>query len=189
MMKRFLALAALALLLAAPAHAQGPKGGLGFHTANSPFLHLPLTSLDSEASPTVGGRHWFNSNVGVDAGIGYSQLKVDPNTSTWTGFTFDLGVPISVKKVNDKVNLILRPGFQWGSLEDESGTPTVKWTGMMFSGEFEVEWMVVDNLSVSAAHGFGYSRIEDDGSPKTEITSFRTTGSSFTNLGFHVYLW
>ncbi len=189
MLKRILAFASLALLLAAPASAQGTKGGLGFRTGTSPFMNLPITPLSVEASPTIGGRHWLNPKVGVDFGVGYNQLKIDPGSATWTGFSFDLGLPISIKQVNDKVNFIFRPGMQWGSLDDESGTPTVKWSAMAFSGELEVEWMVTDNLSVSAAHGVAYNKIEDDGSPKTEITSFRTIGSSFANLGFHVYLW
>ena len=191
MMKRFLALAALALLLAAPAHAQGPKGGFGFRTTTTPFMNLPIVSsfLVFEAPPTVGIRHWVNPNVGVDFGIGYNNLKLEPGPTTYTGFTFDLGVPLSVKAVNDKVNLIFRPGFQWGSVEDESGTPTVKWTGMAISGELEVEWMVADNLSISASQGIAYNTVTDDGSPKVEVTSFRTTGSNFMNLGFHVYLW
>ena len=188
-MKRLLAFASLALLLAVPAQAQDPKGGLGFRTGSSPFANLPLAPLDVVASPTIGGRHWFNPQVGVDAGLGYSQVTVDPGDSKWTGFTFDLGLPISLKKLGDNVNFILRPGFQWGSLEDDSGVPAIKWTGMAFSGELEVEWMVTDNLSVSAAHGISYNKVEDDGSPATEVTTFRTTGGNFMNLGFHVYLW
>jgi len=188
-MKRLLAPAVLALLLTAPAHAEGTMGGLGFRTGTSPFMNLPITPLQVEASPTIGGRHWLNPKVGLDFGLGYNQLKVDPGSSTWTGFSFDVGLPISIKKVNDKVNFIFRPGFQWGSLEDESGTPTVKWSATAISGELEVEWMVADNLSISAAHGISYNSVSDDGTPKTEVTSFRTTGSNFMNLGFHVYLW
>ena len=191
-MKRFLAVAALALLVAVPAHAQDTKGGLGFRTGVSPFMGLPLAPFDVTASPVIGGRHWLNPKLGVDFGLGYNQMEIDfgaPTTDKWTGFSFDLGLPISVKKLNDNVNFIFRPGFTWGSLEDQSGTPTVKWTGMAFTGELEVEWMVADNLSISAAHGISYNTVSDDDSPKTEITSFRTTGNNFMNLGFHVYLW
>jgi len=161
-------------------------GGIGFR---APITPLSFALVEPQAAPTIGVRHWFNGMIGFDLAAGYYQAEIKPLPEKFTGYTVEAGLPITLKRPSEKVNLILRPGFQWGSLEDESGTPTIKWTGMTVSGEFEVEWMVADNLSVSAAHGFGYTRIEDDGSPKTEITTFRTTGSSFTNLGFHIYLW
>ena len=189
MLKRMLAFASLVLLLAAPANAQGPKGGIGFHAGGSPFNGL--FGVDVEPSPTIGLRHWLNSQVAVDFGLGYSQLKIEPSPQTLTGFSFALGVPISLKKVSDKVNFILRPGFQWSSLEDDDSTfpPAVTVTTIAIMGELEVEWMVAENLSISAAHGIAYRKLEDDFTPKTTYTSFGTTGSNFTNLGFHVYLW
>ncbi len=191
-MKKFLfAAAALSLLLVIPAPdaTAAPMGGLGFRTAGSPFSALPISPV--QTSPTIGFRHWMNDQVGFDFGLGYNQFKIEPSPETWTGFAFDVGLPISIKKVNDRVNFIFRPGFQWSSLEDEdtSFPATVKWTTIAVSGELEVEWMVTDNLSVSASQGLAYHKLEDDGSPKTTVTSFGTTGSNFTQLGFHVYLW
>jgi hypothetical protein len=127
--------------------------------------------------------------MGVDFGVGYTSLTIDPGSSEWTGFVFDLGVPISVKKIGENVNFIFRPGFQYSTIEDNSGTPSVKWTGTSFLGELEVEWMVTERLSVSAAQGIAYSTLSDDGTPKTELSAFGTTGTTFANLGFHVYLW
>jgi len=193
--KRFSAVALLALLLAVPAHAEGPMGGLGFRSGSSPFSTLNNLAFlyPVELSPTVGGRHWINDQVGLDLGVGYNQFEIDAGPRKWTGFVFDIGLPISLKRVSDNVNFIFRPGFQWSSLEDkdESVIPTAKLTltTIAVSGELEVEWMVTDNLSVSASHGVAYHKLEDDFSPKTTITSFGTIGNTFSNLGFHVYLW
>ena len=190
-MKRLFAVASLALLLAVPAHAaEGQMGGPGFRLVPSPFSPL-VTSVISpvEATPTLGIRHWMNAKMGVDFALGYTNLNIDPGTTSFSGFVFDVGLPLSVKKVGENVNFIFRPGFRYSTIEDESGTPSVKWTGTQFLGELEVEWMVTERLSVSAAHGIAYSALSDDGTPKTELTSFGTTGTTFANLGFHVYLW
>jgi len=188
--KRFSAVALLALLLAVPAHAEGPMGGLGFRSGPSPFSGLNNVAFlyPVEISPTVGGRQWFNDQVGLDLGLGYNQFEIESQRK-WTGFVFDIGLPITLKRVSDNVNFILRPGFQWSSLEDKDSTGKLTLTTIAVSGELEVEWMVTDNLSVSASHGVAYHKLEDDFSPKTTITSFGTIGNTFSNLGFHVYLW
>ncbi len=191
-MKKFLfTAAAISMLFMAPAAdaAGETMGGLGFRTGTSPFAAIPIAPV--QTSPTIGGRHWFNDQVGVDFGVGYNQFKIEPSPETWTGFAFDVGVPITLKRVNDKVNLIFRPGFQWSSLEDDDSTfpPAIKYTTLGVSGELEVEWMIADHLTVSASHGLAYHKLEDDGTPKTTFTSIGTVGSNFTQLGFHVYLW
>ena len=190
MKKLVLAAAMLALLAAAPVWAQGPMGGLGFRTGSG-FPAIPATPVDP--SPTIGVRHWVNSQVGLDLGVGFNQVKLEPGPRTFTGYVFDIGLPFALKAASDKVNLILRPGFQWGSMEDkdEEFVPasTVKFTSMAVSGEVEVEWMVADKLSLSASHGISWHKLEDDGSPKSTITSLGTFGNNFTTLGFHVYLW
>lgn len=190
-MKRLYAVASLALLLAAPAiAAEGQMGGPGFRLVPSPFSPLVTAVISPvEATPTIGLRHWMNPKVGVDFALGYTNLNIDPGSTQFSGFVFDVGLPLSVKKVSESVNFIFRPGLRYSTIEDESGTPSVKWTGMQFLGELEVEWMVTERLSVSAAHGIAYNTLSDDGDPKTELTSFGTTGSTFSNLGFHVYLW
>ncbi len=201
-MKKLIVLAAAATMLFGAFSAQaaeGMKGGLGFHVGESATSGIlgfinPLAPNASAASPTLGGRQWFNDAMGVDFGLGYNSFKAEQGTQTetWTGFSFDIGLPIVLKKF-DKVNFILRPGFQWGSLEDKDETvfptATTKYTMTGFSGTFEAEWMVADNLSISASHGLAWASLEDDGTPKVKFTSMGTTGNNFTQLGFNLYLW
>ena len=192
-MKRLITTIATMMLLlgAASVHAGAfpMTGGPGFRSLVTPVDVVPIGPT---ATPSLGLRQWFNDQVAVDIGLGYSQFKIEPQPEKWTGFVVDVGLPLSVKRVNDKVNFILRPGFQWSSLEDKDETNAnnnVKWTTIGVTGELEVEWMLAENLSVSAAHGVGYFRLEDDGNPKTTITSVGTSANNFTQLGFHVYLW
>lgn len=175
------------------------KGGLGFHVAPSPFASLisfinPLAPEVSATSPTVGGRQWFNAQIGLDLGLGYTtfEAKQGTNKETWTGVSFDIGLPIVLKKF-DKVNFILRPSFQYGTLEDKDETifptSTTKYTMTGVTGSLEAEWMMAENVSLSAAHGISYGSLHDDGTPETKFTTFGTTGSNFTQLGFTIYLW
>ena len=201
-MKKLIILAAATMLfgaVSAQAAETAMKGGLGFHVAPSPFANLisfinPLAPQVSSTAPTVGGRQWFNGQVGVDLGLGYTSFKADQGTQkeTWTGVSFDVGLPLVIKKF-DKVNFIFRPGFQYGTLEDKDETlvpsQTTKYTMTGFSGTLEAEWFVADNLSLSAAHGIAYSSLHDDATPETKFTSIGTTGTNFTQLGFTIYLW
>ena len=197
-MKKLIILAAAATMMFGAVSAQAAddmKGGLGFHVGGSPFgTILTFVTPGTQAAPTLGGRQWFTSNIGVDLGVGFNSFKAEQGTQTetWTGIGFDIGLPIVVKKF-DRVNFIFRPGFQYGTLEDkdESVIPTVttKFTMTGFSGELEAEWMVADNVSISAAHGIAYNTMKDDGTPEIKFTSIGTTGSNFTQLGFTIYLW
>jgi hypothetical protein len=201
-LKKLMILAAAAMMLTGAMSAQageGMKGGLGFHVGDSPMSGIvafinPIAPNASNATATVGGRQWFNSQVGFDLGLGYNSFKAEQGTQTetWTGVSFDLGLPIVVKKF-DKVNFIFRPGFQYGTLEDKDEsvvpTTTVKYTMTGFSGTLEAEWMVADNVSISAAHGLAWASMKDDGTPELKFTSIGTTGSNFTQLGFNIYLW
>ena len=198
-MKKIVILAAAVTMLTGAFSAQaaeGMKGGLGFHVGDSPTSNVLgfILPFSPKPSPTVGGRQWFNEQVGVDFGVGYNSFKAEqgPQSETWTGFSFDVGLPIVLKKF-DKVNFIFRPGFQWGSIEDKdetvSPTATVKYTSTSVSGTFEAEWMVADNLSVSASHGIAWASLKDDGTPELKFTSIGTTGNNFTQLGFNIYLW
>lgn len=191
-MKKILAMASLLTVLAASAHAQDPMGGLGFRSGGS--------SGGFDPTPTVGIRQWFSSQIGVDAAIGFASQNIEDNgtkVQEGTGFAFDLGLPISLKSW-EKVNFIFRPGFVYQSATVKDPTdPTPpnedKITVLAVSGELEVEWMIAEKVSISAAHGIAYSSltIEDNASPVNEIkqTGFSTTGGNFTQLGFHVYLW
>lgn len=187
-----LAAAALPASAASAPADNGPKdamGGIGFR---APITPLSFALVEPQAAPTIGFRQWFNKRFGLDAAVGYYQAEIKPLPEKFTGYTVDLGLPITIKRPSERVNLILRPGFQWGQLEDVDETPppiTIDWDLLGTTLDLEVEWMVADKLSISASHGIGYFRLRDNGSPKTSRTYAGTTGSNFTELGFHVYLW
>lgn len=174
--KTFISAAALLLVMgAASAHAEGMKGGLGFHNSDAP----------------VGFRHWVSEKMAVDLGIGFSSA--DAGDESLTGFTIDAGLPISLKKW-DKVNFMLRPGIQYNTEDvfyDNGVDPISKEKVNTFgvSGEFEVEVELAENFTVSAAHGLGFSSQKLDVSGAESVTGFSTTGNNFTTIGFHVYLW
>ena len=174
--KTFISAAALMLVMgAASAHAEGVKGGLGFHNTEAP----------------IGIRHWVSEKMAVDLGIGFSSA--DAGSETLTGFTIDAGLPISMKKW-DKVNFILRPGIIYNTEDvfyDDGINPPSKEKFNTFgvSGEFEVEVELAENFTVSAAHGIGFSSSKLDISGAESVTGFSTTGNNFTTIGFHVYLW
>lgn len=196
---------ATALLLVAAASAQaaeGTMGGIGFRSLDGPSNTLTAAPVTFSVSPALGIRHWFSPKAGVDLAVGFTTLSLElspPTTKTdeGTGFVFDVGIPWAVKKW-EKVNFIFRPGFTYGTAEAKDKTalaPPDKFTSTLLSvsGELEVEWMVTDHVSISAAHGIAYRDVElkDNSSPenKAKITGWDTTGNNFTQLGFHVYLW
>ncbi len=195
-MKKILTLSSLLLTVAVAAHAQDPMGGLGFRSGPT----VSTATLGFSASPTIGVRQWFTGQFGGDLAVGFASITAENNgikTDEGTGFAFDLGLPISLKSW-DKVNFIFRPGFTFVSatLKDKtSPTPPneLKGTGLSVSGELEVEWMLADKVSISAAHGIAYNslKLEDNDSPAGELklNGFNSTGENFTQLGFHVYLW
>ena len=197
-LKKLITIASVATMLvgAASTHAaEGPEGGLGFRSRAIPVAALASAPFD--AVPSLGGRHWLNDQFGIDLGLGFNQSKYKEPApeQSFTAFSIDVGVPISLKKVSDKVNFIFRPGFQWSSIEDKldatalSPESTIKTTGFAVSGELEVEFMVTEYLSVSASHGIHYFQAENDLNPKEKFTSFGSEEGNFTQLGFHVYLW
>jgi hypothetical protein len=195
-LKKIVTIAGALLTLAGAAFAQDPMGGLGFRSGQA----LDTGPVGLSASPTVGVRQWFSPKMGVDAAIGFTTFSLESNGTTTdegTGFSVDIGVPFSLKSW-EKVNFIFRPGFIWANatLKDKTvPTPPNELTASAFavSGEFEVEWMLAEKVSISAAHGIAYSnaKVEDNDSPVNEakLSGFNTIGASFTQVGFHVYLW
>lgn len=170
-------------------------GGLGFHVGSSPFAGIPISPGPS-ATPTLGIRQWFSKVAGVDLGFGFNIFDSIQGTQkeTWTGFAFDAGLPL-VAKEWQRVNFIVRPGVQFGRLRDEDKTVpptlTTNWKFVGVTGEFEVEWMVADKVSLSASQGLSWRTLKSEAAtaPEQKFTSVGTTGSNFTELGFHVYLW
>jgi len=199
-LKRTTLMAAMLLgtaTMATTAHAQAvpaaaPKTAMGVIGFRAPVTPLSFALVEPQAAPTIGIRYWFNHAIGFDAAAGYYQAEIKPLPEKFTGYTVDVGLPITINRPSERVNFIFRPGFQWGQLEDVDETPppvTIDWQLLGATAELEVEWMVADKLSISASHGAGYFRLRDNGDPKTSRTFAGTLGSNFTQLGFHVYLW
>jgi len=195
---RFATLGALLVLVASSANtaraADETMGGLGFHVSGSPFAGINLSSAPT-ATPTLGLRQWFSPKAGLDLGVGYNVFNSTQGSQkeTLTGYALAAGLPLVLKEW-DHVNFILRPGVQYAKLKDEDKTLTpttsTEWSTLTVSGDLEVEWMVANKVSLSAAQGIGWSSLQEDSSPGTQkFTSFGATGSNFTQLGFHVYLW
>lgn len=192
-----LVFACLLMIVAASAHAEGTMGGFGFRSGAG----LNTGPVGITASPTIGIRHWFTSQMAGDVAVGFVTASLEQGgtkTDEASGFAFDLGLPISMKSW-DKVNVIFRPGFAFESATTKDKTsPTppneLKATVYAVTGELEVEYMVADKLSISAAHGVAYSsaKFETNDSPASvdaKLNAFSTIGNNFTTLGFHVYLW
>lgn len=194
-MKKMLVPVCLFMLVAGSAHAQtDPMGGIGFRSSS-----LGTGPLGVTLTPTLGIRQWFTGQIGGDIGVGFLSVSDEldgTTTDETTGFAFDVGLPISLRSW-DRVNFIIRPGFAYGTTtaEDQSLTPPfeVKATVYSVSGELEVEWMLADRVSISAATGIAYNSLKleiTDTPPVTfERKGFGTIGTNFTQLGFHVYLW
>jgi hypothetical protein len=190
------AAAVIVLLWSASARAADENsGGLGFHVGSSPFSGI-LISAGPTATPTLGLRQWFSKVAGVDLGVGFNIFESVQGTQkeTWTGFALDAGLPLVVKEW-EHANFIFRPGVEFGRLRDEDKTvpPSVvtNWKTVGATAEFEVEWMVASKVSLSASQGFAWRTLKSEAAtaPEQKFTSFGTTGSNFTELGFHVYLW
>jgi hypothetical protein len=152
---------------------QAASAALGFHTTAAP----------------LGFRWWVGSRkVGVDVGFGYTStasLLFDNETlATWT---FDGGIPLTVRSWHP-VHLLLRPGilYQREQVEKPGATfDTEDVTLVDVSVEFEAEVFLADRFSVSAAHGVSLHTLDRPGSGS--ISTFSTTGSNVTSIGFHLY--
>jgi len=145
----------------------------------------------------VGIRWWFsNRMVAVDLGFGFDSepAGIDPNESE-KSFALEAGVPLVAHSFG-RAHALFRPGVLYQSqqigFDADPGTPGVQFdtdnqTTLDVMLECEAEVFLVDNISVSAAHGIGFTRF-DPGSGADSQTSFGTRGNNFTTIGFHVYL-
>ena len=159
-----------------PGSASHHSIGLGFHNVEAP----------------VGIRWWLSGQkIGIDLGLGFSKTPAesDPDESV-TGFGFDAGVPIVIHSW-DRAHVLLRPGLLYTSQEVGTGAgptfDTFTPTTMSVQLEVEGELFLVDNISVSAAHGIAFSSFDPDLPGTDSQTSFGTTGNNFTTIGFHMY--
>lgn len=160
-------------------------GGLGFRSSEAP----------------IGIRWWFNKQVALDAGVGFTSEKLnftdingDPADESFSSFSVDVGVPFALKTW-DKVHFLLRPGMTYTSTDDinlffdTDGEFKEKRNTFSVTGEFELEVFLAKNASLSASHGVGFASTKLDIADQEADTIFGTFGSNFTTLGFHVYLW
>ncbi len=158
--------------------AQHRNGGLGFHDLDAP----------------LGGRWWFGGEkVGLDFGVGF-QSDPAPSYSNEHLKTLALaaGIPLVLKSWR-QVHVLFRPGFFYESRQVQAASPpdpfdTESQKTIRLTGEIEAEAFLLDNFSVSASHGIGWSQF-DPGFGDDKETSFGTLGKGFTEVGFHVYLF
>ena len=177
-MKRWIGLLVLGLTVSAgSAFAQAPghpRGALGFHDVAAP----------------LGLRWWVSDKLGFDVGLGFGSDESVALDENFSHFDLDLGLPVMLKSW-DRVHFMVRPGIGYHSEEvvTDLGPPLVKDndTALTLRGELEVEVFLVDNVSVSAAHGLEI--VNTDPAVGGSSTDFSTTGANFTNIGFHVYLF
>lgn len=165
----------------AQAH-DGRTFSLGFHSVEAP----------------VGIRYWLSGQkVGLDLGLGFASepAGIDPNEKE-NRYGFEFGLPLVVRSW-DRAHALIRPGILYQSeqigFDADPGTPGLQYdtdsqttTDFMLEGEAEI--FIVDDVSVSAAHGIRFRRF-DPGFGADSESSFGTTGSNFTTIGFHVYLF
>lgn len=153
------------------------NGGLGFHSIDAP----------------LGVRYWFmDQKLGVDFGLGFGSTPAPSYDEDLSHWTIELGVPFVVKSW-EKVHVLLRPGFVYGSEEVEMSDPpepfaTDDETTLALTAELEAEVFIVDNFSVSASHGIGYFKVSPAGGGDSD-SSWSTFGADFSHIGFHYYFF
>ena len=158
--------------------AEHRSGGLGFHDVDAP----------------IGGRWWFSGQkVAVDLGIGFQSSPAPSyDDEHLKDFAFAAGIPIRLKSW-DRVHFLFRPGFFYQTSQVQATTPpaafdTESQKTTRITAELEAEAFLLENFSVSASHGFGWSQFDPAFGGDKE-TSYGTLGNQFTNIGFHVYLF
>lgn len=150
--------------------------GLGFHNVDAP----------------IGLRWWLSGQkIGLDFGLGYRSTPAPSYSGeSLTGWTLEAGVPIVIHSWS-RAHVIFRPGMLYDSQQFEATDPpapfdTQDGTTFVVTAEIEGEVFLVDNVSVSASHGIGFSNYDPPGAGDSS-TSFSTFGNNFTNIGFHLY--
>ena len=165
---------------AAEEPAEHRDGSLGFHDVDAP----------------LGVRWWFSGQkVGLDLGAGFQSNSAGPvgypNDHLKT-FAVAAGVPLTLKSWR-QVHFLFRPGIFYQNEQVRASVPpepfaTENQKTIRVTGELEAEAFLLDNFSVSASHGIGWSQF-DPGFGADKETSFGTLGRGFTSVGFHLYLF
>ncbi len=153
------------------------SGGIGFHQTQAP----------------LGVRWWLaDQKAAVDIGVGFgSEPSFYFPGEHLKSFSFAAGFPVCLQSWS-KVHVLIRPGVLYQTQQVElTLTPpfdTESEKTLLISGEIEAEAFLLENFSVSASTGVAYESFDPGfGDPKEK--SFRTVGGSFTNVGFHVYMF
>jgi len=147
------------------AHDTTKRFGLGFVSSSSP----------------IGFRYWFGPKLGLDVGFGISVD--DQGSESFTDWSFSAGLPISLLKVGDRVNLHLLPWVQYTSVDLGTDTESV----FDVVGALEMEVFVTNDFSLSASQGVDI-QMTSPPSPADSETDISTFGTSLTEFGFHYYL-
>jgi hypothetical protein len=167
--------------LGAESYAEHKAFGPGFHSVEAP----------------IGFRYWLSAQkLAVDLGFGFDSQPagIDP-TEKEKAYALELGVPI-VCHSWERAHALIRPGILYQSqqigFDADPGpgfqfdTDNEKTLDLLLEGEAEV--FLVENVSVSAAHGFRYRRFTPAFGGDSE-SSFGTRGNNFTTIGFHIYMY
>ncbi|MFO7445846.1 MAG: hypothetical protein R6W90_05735 [Ignavibacteriaceae bacterium] len=165
MKKMFMLIVTALLLTPSITSAQDTKFGLGWYSLSAP----------------VGGRVWFNPNIGVDLGLGYADKNV--LNSENDRFHINLGVVFNAVRAGD-VNFFIRPGIEFQTNARTVGSE-IK-SKMIVTADLGAEWFVTDQFSLSVGHGLQFEQLSDaSDDSKWGISALRAL--SFNNVGFHFY--
>ncbi|RCK72422.1 MAG: hypothetical protein IGBAC_0496 [Ignavibacteriae bacterium] len=155
----------ITLLVISTVSANEMKYGLGWYSSSAP----------------VGGRIWFNSNYGLDLGLGYADKNF--LGSDKDRFHLNIGLPVNVFKTNS-VNFFIRPGFELQTNARTVGADLK--SKIIITADLGAEWWITENFTLSVGHGLQFEQLShpsDDS--KWGITALRAL--SFNNVGFHFY--
>jgi len=167
-LKGMLIATGLLVCLAFPASAATCRAGVKHRAAAVPAERENGTAVGfhSLAAP-IGMRLGVSEYLSLDLGAGFTSRD---NQDDWA---LDGGIPITMKSWKG-ARALFRPGVLYENRND-IGKTTI-------SAELEGEAFVAKNFSVSAA--LGIAHVESQGESR-----IRSTGSEFTNVGFHLYLF
>ncbi len=156
------------------------KLGVGFMGIQSVMALDPRDPNNSRvySAPTIGARYWFDSMLGVEAGLGLNlnggSNKIDKSLGdhdsfTGTAIAFRVGVPLSLyDSEHYSFQVIPDFHFSYGKLSEKHDDldpaitrdfATTTW-GLGFSAGAEIYFgfMNIPELSVQAGVGFNFSK-------------------------------
>jgi len=168
MKQMFLILLTVLLLTSSSSFAQEEdktKFGLGWYSLSAP----------------IGGRVWFNNNVGLDLGLGYADKNFLGSSDD--KFHLNIGIIYNAVKAGN-VNFFIRPGIEIQTNARLVGNETKP--KMIVTADLGAEWFVNDQFSLSVGHGLQFEQLNDaTDDSKWGISALRAL--SFSNVGFHFY--